>query len=156
MFYKHPSIKPDGVRKQCNDCRNAYRREAHKKDPSIKRNQSNKFTMKNKDKINAGACKKRKEEPKRFKNYSLKKNFGITIEEYDKLHTAQNHVCAICKKTETALHNNGKPKDLAVDHCHNSGRIRGLLCWRCNTGIGKLYDNPEILRKAADYIEKSA
>lgn len=41
-----------------------------------------------------------------------------------------------------------------MDHCHDSSRIRGLLCHTCNSGIGKLRDNPELLRKAADYLER--
>ncbi len=46
------------------------------------------------------------------------------------------------------------PYRLVIDHCHSTGAIRGLLCSNCNTAIGLLSDNPEIIRKAADYLEK--
>lgn len=86
----------------------------------------------------------------------LKKNYGIGIAEYEEILKSQWGRCAICGKEETMIHpnhNTGKPQRLAVDHCHNTGRIRGLLCSRCNIGIGKL-NTPDLLRKAAKYLEE--
>lgn len=89
--------------------------------------------------------------------------FGITVEEYDALLEHQDNRCAICN---TASCNTGNR--FAVDHIHdmrmrggemvdvnigNADAVRGLLCQPCNTGIGKLKDSPELLRKAAHYIE---
>ena len=65
----------------------------------------------------------------------------------------QGGVCAICKQPETATRN-GKIKWLAVDHCHTSKRIRGLLCAACNVSIGQMSDDAVRLRAAADYVEK--
>ena len=79
----------------------------------------------------------------------LIREYGITIEEYEELAAYQNHVCAICKQ----LCKTGNR--LSVDHCHTTGRIRGLLCSNCNTGIGQFNDDPELLRCAADYIEET-
>lgn len=121
--------------------------------PLIKQRQSNTWASKNRAKIAAAARTKRAQNPRRFKGYSLKKDFGITIETYDAMKVTQNNLCAICGKPETSTHNNGKIKELAVDHCHSTGKIRGLLCWVCNTGIGKLLHSPDLLRKAAAYIE---
>jgi hypothetical protein len=59
---------------------------------------------------------------------------------------AQGGVCAICKSPCT--------KRLAVDHCHTNGHVRGLLCWRCNTTLGKVEDNSELLRKMAAYLDE--
>ena len=92
------------------------------------------------------------------KDCSLYSKFGIGLREYRALEIAQGGVCAICGMPETkmqARNKNGiKSKDsLHVDHDHKTGNIRGLLCYRCNTGIGKLLDSPDILRRAADYIE---
>ena len=81
------------------------------------------------------------------------RKFGITSQKYVELFKAQNGVCAICKNPETATRL-GKIKALAVDHCHKSGAVRGLLCSDCNTGIGKLKDDPEVLHSAIQYIEK--
>jgi len=81
------------------------------------------------------------------------RTFGITPERYAEMVAEQNGLCAICGKPECETRN-GKVKALAVDHDHESGRIRGLLCVACNTGLGKLGDDPVVLRKAADYVER--
>ncbi len=87
--------------------------------------------------------------------HHLKSNYGITPEEYKALEVKQNYVCAICKQSETAIHKvTAKIKKLAVDHCHDTGRVRGLLCLSCNQGIGKLKHNSEYLRQAAIYCEE--
>lgn len=71
---------------------------------------------------------------------------------YDQMFEAQNGVCKICGNPETHRRN-GRIKALAIDHCHKTGVIRGLLCCDCNTGIGKLKDDPRVLRQAAEYLE---
>ena len=88
------------------------------------------------------------------KKWSIKSKYGITPEEYREMLLFQNGVCAICQKPETAMRN-GSFKDLAIDHNHSTGKVRGLLCSRCNMGIGYLMDNAENLRRAADYCEMS-
>lgn len=155
-FYKHKSIKPDGIRKQCTDCRNKKRRDTHKADPAVRKNQRKGWDTMNKDKLAEYQRKARKKDPERFKSYDLKSDFGITIVEYNDMFKKQRGLCLICDQPEKIKHQSGRPKALAVDHCHTTGKVRGLLCWVCNTGIGKLQDNPKLLRKAADYIEKAA
>lgn len=93
--------------------------------------------------------------PELYRNNDLKKDFGIGIKEYAEMLDAQNGVCAICARPETAIRN-GKIKMLAVDHCHTSDAIRGLLCTKCNVMVGMSEDHPERLRAAADYIQKHA
>jgi hypothetical protein len=78
--------------------------------------------------------------------------FGITAEEYDALLVKQEYKCAICQLSETATRR-GELKQLAVDHCHDTGRIRGLLCQRCNVGLGQFQDDAELLRAAISYME---
>ena len=80
------------------------------------------------------------------------RRFGITPEGYSELLKSQNGTCAICKQPETATRL-GKVKALAVDHCHQSGAIRGLLCADCNTGIGKLRENTSIFLSAIRYLD---
>jgi hypothetical protein len=81
---------------------------------------------------------------------NLEKNFGKgALEVYDSLFQNQKGVCAICGSPE-----NGRYKHLSVDHCHETNKIRGLLCNNCNRGLGLLKDDPDILRKAAAYVEK--
>ena len=76
----------------------------------------------------------------------LKSQYGITAQEYDNMSDAQEGLCAICEKP------NESGNLLSVDHSHVTGEVRGLLCQSCNLGVGKFFDNPSLLRKAADYL----
>lgn len=76
----------------------------------------------------------------------LKKLYGITIEQYEALFDLQNGRCFICRKPQLVRH-------LAVDHNHETGRIRGLLCTWCNSGLGNFKDSAERLRRAAAYLD---
>lgn len=80
-------------------------------------------------------------------NQRLRK-YGITEEQHKQLLEDQSLCCAICLKPETE-----EGRKFAIDHCHETGRVRGLLCFRCNTGIGKLEDSPDRLRRAIAYLE---
>ena len=89
-------------------------------------------------------------ESRRFSRFAtmIKRKWGITGMQYKTMLKSQKGVCAICGKA-----NINKNRRLAVDHCHKSNKIRGLLCGKCNIGIGQFNDNPKLLRKAALYIE---
>ena len=86
-----------------------------------------------------------------FKGYDLKKLYGMSLAEYETLHRAQDGKCAVCGEEE-GLVIRGKKVSLAVDHCHETSRIRGLLCSQCNRGIGLFRDSPDLLEKAAGYL----
>jgi hypothetical protein len=101
----------------------------------------------NKERLNESVRSKRAKADVKPHDY-LKRNYGITYDDYVQMLKAQNGVCAICGKAE-------EKKRLAVDHCHNTGKIRGLLCGMCNTAIGKLNDDVQLLRKAIQYLEKA-
>ena len=79
------------------------------------------------------------------------KMYGLTPEEYQSILEAQDHSCAICK-TKDAL--NGKPNRMYVDHCHTTGKVRGLLCQKCNSGLGMFKDDPEMLMNAINYLTR--
>jgi len=86
---------------------------------------------------------------------NIKRNFGIDRKQYNEILKSQNNGCAICGKFETSINaNTGTIKKLAIDHCHNSKKIRGLLCWRCNGTIGKVNDDIELLQKMINYLIK--
>lgn len=91
----------------------------------------------------------RKDNPDKDKNLYLRKRYGITLEDYSKMHREQNGVCAICGLEEPY---NGY--SLAVDHCHKTHQVRGLLCSGCNRGIGLLKDSTHILQKAINYLSQ--
>lgn len=91
----------------------------------------------------------------RNRNYKLKYLFGITEVQYNELYTKQNGVCGICQKPQTPIlkgKNKGQVDYLAVDHCHVTGKVRGLLCKHCNTGIGVLGDDAASLERAYKYL----
>lgn len=78
----------------------------------------------------------------------LKRNYGITLDKYDEILDRQHGRCAICKQLETS-----DKQYLSVDHNHETGAIRGLLCHNCNVGLGKFKDNQEYLTSAIWYLE---
>lgn len=80
--------------------------------------------------------------------FEMKRGFGISLQDYDRMMEAQNDVCAICGEK-------CKHFALAIDHCHATKKIRGLLCALCNLGLGQFKDDPVRLRNAAAYLEKS-
>lgn len=84
----------------------------------------------------------------------LKKQYGLTIEDVDIMLKNQNYKCAICGR-EILLHGSSvdKNKIAHVDHNHETGKVRGLLCNDCNRGIGLLKDNPLFLVNAIKYLE---
>ena len=82
-------------------------------------------------------------------NWNLKRHFGINLEDYYTLDKKQLGKCAICGGVEMY----GKKKGLAVDHNHQTNKVRGLLCDPCNLGLGKFKDNPELLENAAKYLK---
>lgn len=73
------------------------------------------------------------------------KNFGVTQEEYDRMLEAQNGVCAVCGGSN-------KGKGLCVDHDHITGKVRGLLCHKCNLALGMAEDNLETLKNLVTYL----
>lgn len=80
----------------------------------------------------------------------IKNKYGLSVEDYLSMLDEQNGVCAICE------HTCASGNRLCVDHCHSTGRVRGLLCAHCNHAIGKLGDDPQVLRRAAGYLEEHA
>jgi recombination endonuclease VII len=86
--------------------------------------------------------------------WTLRK-YGLTLESYEAMHVAQGGVCAICGKPETGTRE-GRIKRLSVDHSRQTGRVRELLCCRCNQAIGLMREDPTVLRAAAAYIDRHA
>lgn len=87
------------------------------------------------------------------KRQRLRKLYGVTLEQYDALAAKQNNLCAICGKPQPG-YEDGEPKLLCVDHDHSTKKIRGLLCYKCNCGIGMLCDNITLLQEAVEYLKR--
>jgi translation initiation factor 2 beta subunit (eIF-2beta)/eIF-5 len=93
--------------------------------------------------------------PKLESDRSIRRKFGMTRDEYNKKLQEQNGVCAICKQPETTFTNKtGEIKNLSVDHCHKTGKIRELLCFSCNSGIGKVKESIPLLEAMIEYLKK--
>lgn len=100
--------------------------------------------------------------PQRFcsddcrRDNSLAKRYGVSLEEFRAIVARHNGRCAICgeKKRGWAKQRPLRKDALVVDHCHETGKIRGLLCGDCNTSLGRFGDDPARLRAAAEYLER--
>jgi len=84
-------------------------------------------------------------------DFDLRRKYGVTLEWYRETLSKQNNVCAICKQPEKAVIK-GKVISMPVDHCHKTGKARGLLCTKCNRGLGLFDDNPKNLQNAIKYL----
>lgn len=93
--------------------------------------------------------------PDYHKNIFMRRAYGVTIDWYNQKHEEQGGKCAICRQEETAVIR-GKKISLAVDHCHETGQVRGLLCRACNNAIGALHHNVNILQSAIAYLHQTA
>ena len=126
MFHKNPSSK-NGYQTVCKACVSIRLKAYYKSLDNLKKEEF-KITTK-----------------KSF----LKRRYGLTPEKLDSMYALQNGECLICKtKKETY----STPKGLLVDHCHATGKVRGLLCNSCNMLLGLAKDNTEILQRAIAYI----
>lgn len=89
--------------------------------------------------------------PGRQRAYWIKSVYGLTAEAFDEMFSAQGGRCGICGTDQPS--GEGKIAQWNIDHCHDSGAVRGILCSPCNIGIGQLRDDPSLLRKALAYLE---
>jgi len=109
----------------------------------------------NRERINAG----RREFKSRHTYQSwvarLKKRGGLTPEDYWRILDAQGGGCALCGTHDPGKAGGSEERVFAVDHCHATGRVRGLLCHNCNRGLGYFRDHPGVLVKAAEYVRRS-
>lgn len=84
----------------------------------------------------------------------ITRTYGITADEYYEILEQQNNSCAICNSTEVSNSRISSNK-LFIDHCHETGKVRGLLCSKCNHGLGLFNDDEDLLQKAIDYLINS-
>ena len=103
-------------------------------------------------------CLKRHYQTEHYKNKKRNekylKMYGITLDEYNEILQQQHGVCAICKQPETSVDSRtNQVRNLAVDHCHTTNKVRGLLCNNCNNMLGRSKDNVVILANAIDYLK---
>ena len=88
-----------------------------------------------------------------MKDYMLRKDFGITLEQFQAMWDEQSGLCAVCNvPMERGTVKDTRGQTCCVDHDHDTGSVRGLLCFNCNTGLGKFGDDADLLLRAARYL----
>lgn len=156
-FNKHAASK-DGLYPSCRSCTNRGKRDRYAEDPESAKARLRASYLRRRDKALADGREswaKRDPEDSRhkFRAGHLKRKFGITLAQYDDMFAEQQGLCAICQNPEVDVDaRTGRLRYLAIDHCHASGSVRGLLCRRCNTALGLLEDDRERIRKMLDYL----
>jgi hypothetical protein len=181
-FYKDNS-KKFGISDTCKVCSKKYSREYaqnhhnkvieyqneyREKNKNKKQEYQKQYYEKNKKELRAYRAKYKNEHeeeikeqqkqyrlkyPEKIKNHDLLSGHGITLNDYNKMLKEQNNGCAICGNPETDKEVNKKVKSLSVDHDHKTGKVRGLLCSKCNKGIGLFQDNIKLLQSAINYLK---
>lgn len=107
------------------------------------------WTSANRDKVNKSQREYVLRNREKIRANTLKRNYGISLAEYNDLFLRQEGCCAICKQHQTSF-----KRQLFVDHCHTTGSIRGLLCTHCNLILGQAKDSVVVLLAAAQYLTR--
>ena len=130
-FHKNKSRK-DGCNSQCKQCVRNYQTENKSRFKQHYQDNKPRFAL-------------------RARRNHLRREYGISLDDYQNLLKNQNGVCKICKRHE----NKNLQGGLSVDHCHKTGKVRGLLCRECNAGLGKFKDDIEIMQTAIEYLKQN-
>ena len=137
----------DGHRNDCKQCNLDEKRQRYLADPALAKARVKRWQQANPERLNAYRRTRRREpEVKRRERAGhLMRKFGMTLEQYDAMLEAQGGGCAICSRApkEIALH---------VDHDHSTGRVRSLLCFRCNNALADFQEDAALLDKAISYL----
>jgi len=146
-FYRRSGM-PHLLASQCRDCSRAQCRSYHARHHEELKQKDAAYRSANRQKRRDSTARFLVVNPDYPRKNALKRNYGLTIHQFDALLRAQGGGCAVCGATESG----GRIKNLSVDHCHASKKVRGLLCNNCNRGIGLLGDSPVLLSKASAYV----
>ncbi len=153
-YHRDKRLK-SGLASQCRKCKGANTKKWYRENTDKALEYANNWRQENVEEIEKYRRLNKASAIKRATELYRKRTYGITPEEFDKLVKQQEGLCAICKKPESARKlRSEEVRSLAIDHCHATGKVRQLLCSKCNTGIGNFLDDPELLKAAIAYLEK--
>lgn len=140
VFFNKKTASKNGLNTICRECCKISNKKWREKNP---RNATEKWqSWREQNPIKSQELNRRK----------LLQKYGLTVEEWQFIFDNQNGLCAICGLPETLI-DKGTLRRLAVDHCHITGKVRALLCSKCNKGIGLFNDDLTLLNKAVSYLE---
>lgn len=148
-FNKSKDFK-DGYYPVCRYCVKMYAKKWRNANKEKANGYGRKYNLLHSKKHREASKKWQRLNPDKYKNISLKRTHKINISCYNNMLKQQNYSCAICKKHKKNFNIN-----LSVDHCHKTGKIRGLLCSKCNTGIGFFNESKTNFINAIKYLNKS-
>jgi hypothetical protein len=149
QFYRSGGMA-DGRRNDCIACNLAAKKARTALDPQANRDRVKKWQDENPERLKAyqREYRQRPERKAAEREGHLKRKYGITVADYERMLEAQNGVCAICGEPRP------EERTLHIDHDHATGAIRGLLCFRCNNALGDFREEYELFQRAADYLDR--
>ena len=151
MCPNHPD-RPVKTRGLCGSCYGKWLYNSNPEFRERQRQNAKSYYDNNKDYFYEQNKKNRLEKPEQYKamirKYQLKK-YGLTETDYENMLEQQGNKCAICNGSDFG------EKGPTIDHCHTTGQVRGILCGKCNKGIGLLNDDISIMNNAIDYLQNS-
>lgn len=126
-----------------------HKKEYYKKNKIRVREYQKQWYLKNKEKVLLSKKEYALKNPRYQYSTLIKREYGLSLEDYDKMILSQSGSCLICGA------NCENKRNLSVDHCHKTGKVRGLLCIGCNRGLGAFKDNINHLKEAIQYLNDS-
>lgn len=142
---------PDGLNLVCKTCANAYRKAWYKANRQHAINKAAAWRLENRERYRDWQKQYTKRTETQRRKRSLAENYGISPDDYEAILASQGHKCACCQCSSPG----GRSSHFHVDHDHITGTVRGLLCTRCNLGIGKLGDDICSLLDAVNYLYRA-
>jgi hypothetical protein len=148
-FHKHSKTK-DGFKTNCKKCRAEYETKYRKENTDKLLEREAIRRVRNAETIRVSSKKYMQKSSSKGKRlaYRLENEYGLTLTDYDAMFESQNGKCKICRIDQDQM-----VRRLCVDHCHSTGKIRGLLCDPCNRLLGQARDKIEVLESAINYLK---
>ena len=149
--------RPNVLRGNCQSCQNDYNKKYLKKNPEKvsqfalnRKGRSKEYRQETKKERNEYLKEWGRRNPEKRRAQKYRHRYGIDVDGYNSMLLARNGKCAICYSSDFGRAN---AKVFVVDHCHQTGTIRGLLCHKCNMVIGFSNDSKDLLLRAISYLE---
>jgi hypothetical protein len=148
-FYPMKGMR-DGHRNDCIECNKAAKRERQARNPEPYRRRAREWAAENPDRVAAyqAEYRQRPERKRAMRDLYYRRTYGLSADEVDEMLAEQNGRCAICGVVPERL------ASMHLDHDHDGGHLRGLLCVDCNHGLGKFKDDPALLLRAVVYLRQ--